>query len=104
MNDTPRSELAALAGLAFAGIAAYAGYRAIDAERRNQDPSAKPLKDHVADTARSDLDSLRKGLETRLRRISDAVGSFASAIESEAEELKKRASGAAPSTDARPSD
>lgn len=48
-NTTP------ILALAFAGIAAYAGYRAIDAERRLKDPDAKPLFDHIVDTARSDL-------------------------------------------------
>jgi hypothetical protein len=48
-NATP------ILALAFAGIAAYAGYRAIDAERRLKDPEAKPLFDHIVDTAKSDL-------------------------------------------------
>jgi ElaB/YqjD/DUF883 family membrane-anchored ribosome-binding protein len=95
MTDAPRNDLAALAGLAFAGIAAYAGYRAIDAERKLADPAAKPLKDHILDTARSDLAKLRDGLEECLDKAAATLKEFAEAAESRAEDLKDRATEAA---------
>lgn len=91
MTDAPRNDLAALAGLAFAGIAAYAGYRAIDAERRLADPAAKPLKDHIVDTARADLIRLRDGLEECLQKASDGLERFAEKVETKADDLKARA-------------
>lgn len=91
MTDAPRNELAALAGLAFAGIAAYAGYRAIDAERRLADPAAKPLKDHILDTARADLAKLRDGLEECLDKAAATLKEFAEAAEAKGKDLKDRA-------------
>jgi len=95
MTDAPRNDLAALAGLAFAGIAAYAGYRAIDAERKLADPEAKPLKDHIVDTARADLIRLRDGLEDCLQKASENLERFADKVETKAEDLKARAEGTA---------
>ncbi len=60
MNDHrihAREGGASLLALAFAGIAAYAGYRAVDAERRLKDPNAKPLMDHIVETAKADMKS-----------------------------------------------
>lgn len=95
MTDAPRNDFAALAGLAFAGIAAYAGYRAIDAERRLADPAAKPLKDHILDTARADLAKLRDGLEECLDKAAATLNEFAAAAEAKAEDMKGRATEAA---------
>lgn len=89
---------ASLLALAFAGLAAYAGYRAIDAERRAKDPNAKPLKDHIVDTARSDLRKARDKVDHCLEKASDCMEkasdnlrAFGERVEKRAEEMKDRA-------------
>lgn len=75
---------ASLLALAFAGIAAYAGYRAIDAERRVKDPNAKPLFDHIVETARADL-----------KAFCDKASELGAQIADEAREAGERAREAA---------
>lgn len=91
MTDTPRNDIAALAGLAFAGIAAYAGYRAIDAERKLGNPTAKPLKEHIVETAKADLAKLRTAIEDCLDKAAASLNEFAEKAETKAEDLKTRA-------------
>jgi methyl-accepting chemotaxis protein len=95
MTETPRNDIAALAGLALAGIAAYAGYRAVDAERRIKDPDAKPLSEHLSETARDDLSKIRDGLRDLLDKatvvLKDVAESAQASATSMAEELAERA-------------
>lgn len=75
---------ASLLALAFAGIAAYAGYRAIDAERRVKNPDAKPLFDHIVETAKADL-----------KAFCDKASELGAQIADEAREAGERAREAA---------
>jgi hypothetical protein len=99
MTDTPRNDIAALAGLAFAGLAAYAGYRAIDAERKLENPTARPLNEHIVETAKADLAKFRTAIEDCLEKAAASLNEFAEKIEAKAEDMKARAE--APANDAR---
>lgn len=89
---------ASILALAFAGIAAYAGYRAIDAERRLKDPNAKPLMDHIVDTAKGDMKAfcdkaseLGAQIAEETRAAGDKVRATASEIGDKAKEAASSA-------------
>jgi hypothetical protein len=89
MTHAPRNDAAALAGLALAGIAAYAGYRAIDAERRVKDPEAKPLIDHILETAKSDISTLRARFDECVQKATDGLKELGDEIEAKTADLRK---------------
>jgi len=92
MTDNTRNEaITGLAGLALAGIAAYAGFRAIDAERRLADPDAKPLKDHIADTARGDMSRLRDSVEDCLQKAGDRIQKAGETFKQMMDDIEARA-------------
>lgn len=80
MNGAPRD--GGVLALLFAGIAGYAAWRAIDAERRLGDPNAKPLREHVAETARDDLGRIREAVASGIDRAAEGLSTIAADVRS----------------------